>query len=79
MEILVPMADLIDKDAELARLNKEIEKINKQLVSLKGKLSNANFVDRAPAAVVEKEQQRLAKQQIALEQLLQQQITIKAM
>jgi valyl-tRNA synthetase len=60
-------------------LNKEIEKINKQLVSLKGKLSNANFVDRAPAAVVEKEQQRLAKQQIALEQLLQQQITIKAM
>jgi valyl-tRNA synthetase len=79
MEILVPMADLIDKDAELARLNKEIEKINKQLVSLKGKLSNANFVDRAPAAVVEKEQQRLARQQIALEQLLQQQITIKAM
>jgi valyl-tRNA synthetase len=79
MEILVPMADLIDKDAELARLNKEIEKINKQLVSLKGKLSNANFVDRAPAAVVEKEQQRLATQQIALEQLLQQQITIKAM
>jgi valyl-tRNA synthetase len=79
MEILVPMADLIDKDAELARLNKEIEKINKQLVSLKGKLNNANFVDRAPAAVVEKEQQRLARQQIALEQLLQQQITIKAM
>jgi valyl-tRNA synthetase len=79
MEILVPMADLIDKDAELARLSKEIEKLNKELASIKGKLGNANFVDRAPAAVVEKEQQRLAKQQIALEQLQQQQITIEAM
>jgi valyl-tRNA synthetase len=79
MEILVPMADLIDKDAELARLSKEIEKLNKELVSIKGKLGNANFVDRAPAAVVEKEQQRLKKQQIALEQLQQQQITIEAM
>jgi valyl-tRNA synthetase len=79
MEILVPMADLIDRNAELARLSKEIEKLNKELVSIKGKLGNANFVDRAPAAVVEKEQQRLAKQQIALEQLQQQQITIEAM
>jgi valyl-tRNA synthetase len=79
MEILVPMADLIDKDAELTRLNKEIEKLNKELASIKGKLGNPNFVDRAPAAVVEKEQQRLTKQQIALEQLQQQQTTINAM
>jgi valyl-tRNA synthetase len=79
MEILVPMADLIDKDAELARLGKEIEKLNKELASIKGKLSNANFVDRAPAAVVAKEQQRLDKQQIALEKLQEQQLTIQAM
>ena len=79
MEILVPMADLIDKDAELARLGKEIEKLNKELASIKGKLSNANFVDRAPAAVVAKEQQRLDKQQVALEKLQEQQLTIQAM
>ena len=79
MEILVPMADLIDKDAELARLSKEIEKLNKELTSIKGKLSNANFVDRAPAAVVAKEQQRLDKQQVALEKLQEQQLTIQAM
>jgi valyl-tRNA synthetase len=79
MEILVPMADLIDKDAELARLGKEIEKLNKELVSIKGKLNNANFVDRAPAAVVAKEQQRLDKQQVALEKLQEQQLTIQAM
>jgi valyl-tRNA synthetase len=79
MEILVPMADLIDKDAELARLSKEIEKLNKELASIKGKLSNANFVDRAPAAVVAKEQQRLDKQQVALEKLQEQQLTIQAM
>jgi valyl-tRNA synthetase len=79
LEILVPMADLIDKDAELARLTKEIDKLNKELGSIKGKLSNANFVDRAPVAVVAKEQQRLEKQQVALKKLQQQQLTIQAL
>ncbi|MFQ3322676.1 MAG: valyl-tRNA synthetase [Pseudomonadales bacterium] len=79
MEILVPMADLIDKDAELARLAKEIDKLTKDLASIKGKLSNANFVDRAPAAVVAKEQQRLEKQQVALKQLQEQQLTIQVL
>jgi valyl-tRNA synthetase len=79
LEILVPMADLIDKDAELARLTKEIDKLNKELSSIKGKLSNANFVDRAPVAVVAKEQQRLEKQHVALKKLQQQQLTIQAL
>jgi valyl-tRNA synthetase len=79
LEILVPMADLIDKDAELARLTKEIDKLNKELGSIKGKLSNANFVDRAPVAVVAKEQQRLEKRQVALKKLQQQQLTIQAL
>lgn len=79
LEILVPMADLIDKDAELARLTKEIDKLTKDLASIKGKLSNANFVDRAPVAVVAKEQQRLEKQQVALKKLQQQQLTIQAL
>ncbi len=61
MEILVPMAGLIDRDAELARLKKQSEKLDKDLKRSKQKLANPNFVDHAPAAVVEKEQQRVAK------------------
>ncbi|TPE49645.1 valine--tRNA ligase [Maribrevibacterium harenarium] len=56
MEVLVPMAGLIDKDAELARLQKEIDKASKDLERILGKLGNESFVAKAPAAVVEKEQ-----------------------
>ncbi|MEO0444291.1 MAG: class I tRNA ligase family protein, partial [Pseudomonadota bacterium] len=69
MEILVPMAGFIDKDAELARLEKEIEKLNKEAGRLSGKLSNGNFVDKAPAEVVSKEKQKLAMAESALEKL----------
>jgi len=65
MEILVPMAGLIDRDAELARLNKQIEKLDKDLQRSKQKLANPNFVANAPATVVEKEQQRVAEMEDA--------------
>ncbi|MBM6552217.1 valine--tRNA ligase [Marinomonas ostreistagni] len=55
MEVLVPMAGLIDKEAELARLQKEIDKASKDLQRIEGKLGNESFVAKAPAAVVEKE------------------------
>ncbi len=79
MEILVPMAGFIDKEAELARLNKEIEKLNKEAARINGKLGNANFVDRAPAAVVEKEKEKLADYTGALEKLQTQAEKIQAM
>ncbi|MDB6060628.1 MAG: valine--tRNA ligase [Verrucomicrobiaceae bacterium] len=79
MQLLVPMADLIDKDAELARLAKEIEKIEKELAKLEGKLNNADFTARAPADVVAKEREKLASQQIALSQLHLQRATIAAL
>jgi len=60
MEILVPMAGLIDKEAELARLNKEIDKLDKELTKTEAKLGNANFVAKAPAEVVQKEQERVS-------------------
>ncbi|MEO1962513.1 MAG: class I tRNA ligase family protein, partial [Cycloclasticus sp.] len=60
MQVLIPMAGLIDKDAELERLNKEIEKLEKENSRISGKLSNASFVDKAPAAVVEKEKAKQA-------------------
>jgi len=79
LEILIPMADLIDKGAELARLSKEIQKLEKDLARLQGKLSNPSFVDKAPAAVVEKEREKVAGQQQALEKLQEQTQRIKEM
>ncbi|MCB1705383.1 MAG: valine--tRNA ligase [Halioglobus sp.] len=69
LEILVPIAGLIDKDAEITRLDREIGKLENDLSRLRGKLSNAAFVDKAPAAVVNKEKEKLQAQQQALETL----------
>jgi len=72
LEILVPMAGLMDKDAELARLAREIDKLEKDLSRIQGKLGNASFVNKAPAAVVAKERDKMQAQQQALETLQEQ-------
>jgi len=72
MKILIPLAGLINKDAEMARLQKEIDKLEGEVKRLDGKLSNANFVDRAPEAVVQKERDKLTEAQSALDNLQQQ-------
>jgi len=77
LEILVPMAGLIDKDAELARLAKEIDKLEKDLARVQGKLNNSAFVDKAPEKVVNKEREKLQSLQQALEKLRQQQTQIQ--
>ena len=69
LEILVPMAGIIDVDAELARLDREIEKNALEAKKLSGKLSNAKFVDNAPAEVVAKERQKLSDFESSLTQL----------
>ena len=79
LEILVPMAGLIDKEAELARLAKEIDKLEMDLTRVRGKLENSAFVDKAPEAVVAKEREKLASQEQALEKLRQQQLDIQQM
>ncbi len=73
MEILVPMAGLIDKDAELSRLNKEAEKLQKELMKVKGKLNNEKFISKAPEEVVAKEKSRLEEMETTLSKLNQQQ------
>ncbi|MDY3331147.1 MAG: valine--tRNA ligase [Pelistega sp.] len=50
----------IDVEAETARLNKEIKRLEGEIAKASGKLNNENFVQRAPAAVIEQEKQRLA-------------------
>ena len=72
LEILVPMAGLIDRDAELARLSREIEKLEKELARIQGKLGNPGFRDKAPAAVVAKEQEKMQALQQALDTLQEQ-------
>ncbi len=72
MQVLVPMAGLIDKDAELARLDKEIGRLEGEVKRVGGKLSNASFVDKAPAEVIEKERAKLAEAEQALTKLAEQ-------
>jgi len=79
MEILIPMAGLIDKDAELARISKAMEKIEKDAARTKGKLSNEKFVSNAPEAVIEKERAKLADAESQLAKLSAQRDTIAAL
>ncbi|MGB3049082.1 valine--tRNA ligase [Dokdonella sp.] len=60
LRVLIPLAGLIDVDAEKARLGKEIKRIEGEIGKCNGKLGNATFVANAPAAVVDQERQRLA-------------------
>lgn len=79
MEILVPMAGLIDKAAEIARLNKEIERLGKEVERLKSKLANEKFVSSAPIEVVSKEKAKLAEAGDALVKLADQILSIQAL
>jgi valyl-tRNA synthetase len=60
IEIFLPLAGLIDVEAERQRLNKEVAQVEKRIATSKVKLSNPNFTEKAPAAVVEKERELLA-------------------
>ncbi|WP_338546039.1 valine--tRNA ligase [Pseudomonas benzopyrenica] len=72
MEVLVPMAGLIDKDAELARLDKEIGRLEGEVKRVGGKLGNEGFVAKAPAEVLEKERAKLAEAEQALAKMVDQ-------
>ena len=72
MQVLVPMAGLIDKDAELARLDKEIGRLDGEVKRVGGKLGNAGFVDKAPAEVIDKERAKLAEAEQAKARLIEQ-------
>ena len=79
LKILIPIAGLIDKDAELIRLDKEIQKIKNDLPRIQGKLSNPTFINKAPAEVIDKENAKLTDLLSNLHNLEQQQIKIGAL
>jgi len=79
LSVLIPMAGLIDKEAELARLDKAIDKLEKDAARTRGKLGNDNFVGKAPAAVIDKEKAKLAEAESALAKMLEQKAQIAAL
>ena len=79
LELLIPMAGLIDAEAELARLAKQLEKAKKELDKVSGKLSNERFVSNAPEAVIIKEKAKQAEYQTTCDKLNAQIETIKAL
>ncbi|MBB3101921.1 valine--tRNA ligase [Azomonas macrocytogenes] len=72
MQVLVPMAGLIDKSAELARLDKEIQRLGGEVKRVGGKLANVSFVAKAPAEVIDKERAKLVEAEQALTKLASQ-------
>jgi len=62
-DLQIYVADVIDAAAERTRLEKELASLDKQIAGLAAKLNNADFIGRAPADVVQREQQRLAELQ----------------
>jgi valyl-tRNA synthetase len=59
IEIYMPLADLINIDREFERLNNEITRIQNQIQSISVKLSNREFIEKAPPEVVEREKKKL--------------------
>ena len=69
MKVLIPLAGLIDKEAEVKRLEKEIARLQNDADRTEKKLANPKFVDKAPEAVVQKERDKLTEGLKALESL----------
>ncbi len=72
LRVMIPLAGLIDLDAEKTRLGKEIARIEIEIGKCEGKLGNANFIAHAPAAVVAQERQRIVDWNTTLEALREQ-------
>ncbi|MFB0951654.1 MAG: valine--tRNA ligase [Rhodospirillales bacterium] len=76
--IILSISGVIDVSAERARLDKEIEKQNKEIQRFEGKLGNEKFVAKAPASVIETERERLVEAQQAREKLIEAQERLPA-
>ncbi|QDQ39152.1 valine--tRNA ligase [Legionella geestiana] len=79
MELLIPMSDLIDKKTELARLEREITKLDKDIQLAENKLNNPAFTDKAPAEVIQKEMEKREQATAAREKLLAHKAVVEAL
>jgi len=70
--VVVPMASMVDLDAEKKRLEKDLEQTGAEVTRLEARLNDRNFTTKAPEAVVEKERQKLYTLKDKLEKLQQQ-------
>jgi len=71
LDVFIPITDLVDVEEEKKRLQKELEKINTDLVGLQTRLSNEAFIERAPKDIVQKERDRLSDLQSKKQKLEQ--------
>lgn len=78
-EILIPMAGFINKEAELARLTKEMDKLKGEVARIESKLSNEAFVAKAPEQVIVKEHEKMQEYLSGLEKLQVQYQEIEAL
>ncbi len=76
-KLFIPMGQLVDVEKELERIGKELEKARKNLAMLEGKLSNENFVSRAPENVVNAEREKAAKAKDLIDQLIESENALK--
>ncbi|CAN5119785.1 valine--tRNA ligase [soil metagenome] len=78
MKILVPMAGIIDAEAELERLRRDIARLQVDLARSRSKLDNSDFVRNAPPAIVQQERSRVTETQEAIARLEQQRERVAA-
>ena len=76
-KLYIPMGQLVDVAKELERIEKELEKARKNLSALEGKLSNENFVSRAPEAIVNAEKEKAERARALIQQLEQSEAALK--
>ena len=72
MTIPVPLADLINPQEEVQKLESQLEKLKDERQRVGNKLENNNFIDRAPAAIVQKERDKLSDIDTAAARLTEQ-------
>ena len=71
VQIYLPVGDLLDVEKEIQRLKADLAKLEKDIAKSSGKLANQNFIDRAPAEVIEKEKTELAENSAKKERMLE--------
>jgi len=68
-ELFIPLGELVDVEKEIQRLTKDLKNVEGEIARANGKLNNQGFIAKAPAALVEKEKEKLATNESLLEKL----------